>query len=253
MFQRYGKERSTDHTSALTSGLGDKKHIFSDIVHFPRAHLFCFYHSPFERSGIRVGDEQTSPYSLALQHAGWAAAPNLINTFIFTAVFSSINSCNYIASRTLLPLAQLGRAPKIFARTTSRGVPMYAVIVTNTLGLIALINTGTGAGAVFTYLVTISGSATFIAWAFIGITHLHFRRAWKLQGRLANELPFQAWLYPWGTYFVVALNVFLGVHPRILDSVDSLAAGRVCVQLYYSGAVRWTLDVLEILEAVQVC
>ncbi|KAH8695305.1 amino acid permease [Talaromyces proteolyticus] len=151
----------------------------------------------------------SSPYSLALQHAGWEAAPNLINTFIFTAVFSSINSSNYIASRTLLSLAQLGRAPRIFAKTTSRGVPIYAVIVTNTLGLIALINTGAGAGPVFTYLVTISGSATFIAWAFIGITHLRFRRAWKLQGRLPEDLPFRAWLYPWGTLFVVALNLFL--------------------------------------------
>jgi amino acid transporter len=151
----------------------------------------------------------SSPYSIALQHAGWDAAPNLINTFILTATFSAINSDIYIASRTLLSLAQLGRAPKFFAKTTQRGVPIYAVIVSGTLGLIALINIGTGSGIVFTYLITISGSATFIAWAFIAITHLRFLHAWKLQCRSPKDLPFQALLYPWGTYFVAALNIFL--------------------------------------------
>lgn len=168
----------------------------------------------------------SSPYSLALQHAGWEGAPNLINAFIFTAVFSSINSSVYIASRTLMSLAQLGRAPKIFAKTTSKGVPVYAVILSNTLGLIALINQGAGAGLVFTYLVTISGSATFIAWAFIGITHLRFRRSWKLQGKTLDELPFRAMWYPYGTLFVVILNLFLVIiqgYSTLLTPVQPVA------------------------------
>jgi amino acid transporter len=123
-------------------------------------------------------------------------------------------------------LAQLGRAPKIFAKTTSKGVPIYAVIISNTLGLIALINQGAGAGQVFTYLVTISGSATFIAWAFIGITHLRFRRAWKLQGKSPTELPFQAMWYPYGTLFVVVLNLFLVIiqgYSTLLTPVQPVA------------------------------
>jgi amino acid transporter len=30
-----------------------------------------------------------------------------------------------------------------------------------------------------------------------------------VQGEDPAKLPFKAWLYPWGTYFAVALNIFL--------------------------------------------
>lgn len=51
--------------------------------------------------------------------------------------------------------------------------------------------------------------ATFIVWAVIGICHIRFRRALVVQGEDPAKLPFKAWLYPWGTYFSVALNIFL--------------------------------------------
>lgn len=150
-----------------------------------------------------------SPFSIALQHAGWSHGPDLINAFIFTATFSAVNSSIYIASRTLYSLADSGLAPRFLAKTGYRGVPIYAAIVSNAVGLLALINVASGAGKVFNYMIELSGAATFIAWACIGITHIRFRRAWKLQGHTVDELPFHAFLYPWGAYFISALNVFL--------------------------------------------
>ena len=150
-----------------------------------------------------------SPFSIALQNAGWSHGPDLINVFIFTASFSAINSSIYIASRALYSLADLGRAPKFLLKTTSRGVPVYAAIVSNLVGLLALINVASGAGNVFTYIISVSGAATFIAWGCIGITHLRFRRAWRLQGHTSDELPFRALWYPWGAYFISGLNIFL--------------------------------------------
>ena len=150
-----------------------------------------------------------SPYSIALKHAGWSAGPDLINVFIFTATFSATNSSIYIASRTLYSLADLRRAPKFLKKTGFKGVPVYAAAISNAVGLLALINVASGAGAVFTYIVSLSGAATFVAWACIGITHLRFRRAWRLQGHTVDELPFRAFLYPWGAYFVAGLNLFL--------------------------------------------
>jgi amino acid transporter len=47
--------------------------------------------------------------------------------------------------------------------------------------------------------------------AFIGVTHVRFRKAWILQGNSVSDLPYQAFLYPYGTYFVVGLNIFLVV------------------------------------------
>ncbi|EXJ81463.1 hypothetical protein A1O3_07755 [Capronia epimyces CBS 606.96] len=149
-----------------------------------------------------------SPFSIALQNAGWSHGPDLINAFIFTASFSAINSSIYIASRTLYSLADQGRAPR-FLLKTYRGVPVYCTLVSNLVGLLALINSASGAGKVFTYLIDLAGAAIFIAWLCIGVTHLRFRKAWRLQGYTAKDLPFRALWYPWGTYFITALNLFL--------------------------------------------
>ncbi|KAI0133648.1 amino acid permease [Xylariales sp. AK1849] len=150
-----------------------------------------------------------SPWTIALVNAGWAGASNLLNVIMITAQFSSVNSAIYISSRILVSLAVNGRAPKFFARTTSNGTPINAIVFSNAIGLISIMNVAAGPGKVFTYLLDIAGAATFIAWAFVGITHLRLRKAWVKQGHSVDELPFKAWLHPFGTWFVVLINTFL--------------------------------------------
>jgi amino acid transporter len=150
-----------------------------------------------------------SPFTIALVTAGWPGAGNLVNVVIITALLSSANSSIYICSRSLLSLAKLGRAPAIFARTSKNGVPIYAVVFSNFLGLLALLNYTAGAGHVFTYLVDIGGAATFIAWAFIGVAHIRMRKAYVAQGYQISDLPYKALWYPYGAWFVVTINLFL--------------------------------------------
>lgn len=150
-----------------------------------------------------------SPWTIALVKAGWPGAGNLVNVVMITAQLSSVNSCIYVASRTLVSLASTGRAPKFFAKTTTNGVPVNAIVFSNFLGLLSLLNYTAGPGKIFGYLVAISGAATFIAWGFIGVTHIRMRRAWILQGHTLQELPYQALWYPYGVYFVIFINFFL--------------------------------------------
>ncbi|KAE9985814.1 hypothetical protein EG327_004571 [Venturia inaequalis] len=150
-----------------------------------------------------------SPWTIALVKAGWPGAGNLINIVMITAQLSSVNSCIYVASRTLVSLASTGRAPRFFAKTTTNGVPINAIVFSNLLGLLSLLNYTTGPGKIFGYLVAISGAATFIAWGFIGVTHIRMRQAWILQGHTLDELPYQALFYPYGAYFIISLNFFL--------------------------------------------
>lgn len=126
-----------------------------------------------------------------------------------TAQLSSMNSALYVASRSLVSLAKEGRAPRFFAKTTTNGTPVNALVFSNLLGLISMLNYKAGPGKVFSYLITISGSATYIAWAVIGITHLRFRKGWAIQGHRVQDLPFKALWYPYGTLFVVIINTFL--------------------------------------------
>jgi len=150
-----------------------------------------------------------SPWTIALVQAGWPAAGNLLNVVMVTALLSSVNSSLYIVSRSLVSLAKLGRAPKIFGKTTKNGVPVYAILFSNLLGLLSLMNITAGAGQVFTYLVDISGAATFIAWGFIGVTHIRMRKAYVAQGYDLKDLPFRAFLYPYGAIWVVFFNFFM--------------------------------------------
>ena len=122
-----------------------------------------------------------------------------------------MNSAVYVASRSLVALASSGRAPKFFAKTSANGTPVNAIVLSNGLGLIAILNMKAGPGQVFTYLIDIAGSATFMAWAVIGIVHLRFRKAWKTQGYRVEDLPYKALLYPYGTVFVIGINTFIAL------------------------------------------
>ncbi|KAI1631486.1 amino acid permease [Biscogniauxia mediterranea] len=166
---------------------------------------------PYNSSKLLTATSKSaqSPWTIALVQAGWDGAGNLVNVVMITAQFSSVNSAIYVASRSLVALAVNGRAPRLFAKTTNNGVPVNAIIFSNVLGLIALLNIASSPGQVFTYLIDISGAATFIAWAFVGITHLRLRKAWVMQGYSIEDLPYKALLYPYGAWFVVLINLFL--------------------------------------------
>jgi amino acid transporter len=151
----------------------------------------------------------SSPFTIALNKAGWAGAGNLINSIIVITLLSSINSAIYIASRCICAQAKAKRAPAFLARTTSRGVPVNAILFTNLFGLIALLNISTDAGEVFNYLLDISGAAAFISWAFIGLTHVRMRKAMKAQNMAVSSLPFKAIGYPYLPWIIFVLNIFL--------------------------------------------
>ncbi|KAI1777508.1 amino acid permease/ SLC12A domain-containing protein [Hypoxylon cercidicola] len=181
-----------------------------------------------------------SPWTVALVQAGWEGGGNLVNVVMITAQLSSVNSAIYVASRSLVALAANGRAPKFFAWTTTNGVPVNAIVFCNVVGLISLLNIAATPGKVFSYLISISGAATFIAWAFIGITHLRLRKAWLVQGRSLDELPYRAFLYPYGAWFVVLLNLFL----VFISGYEVFVGGFAAVDFVFSYLVIAIFTVL---------
>ncbi|RSM01873.1 hypothetical protein CDV31_011157 [Fusarium ambrosium] len=166
---------------------------------------------PYNSEGLlnATSKSASSPFTVALNQAGWAGAGNLINAIIIITLLSSINSAIYIASRTIYAQAKAGRAPRFLSKATSNGVPVNAIVFTNLFGLISLLNISENAGNVFSYLLSISGSAAFIAWAFIGLTHVRFRAAVKAQGMPLSSLPFKALGYPYVPWTLFGANIFL--------------------------------------------
>ncbi|GLI81610.1 hypothetical protein PoHVEF18_009995 [Penicillium ochrochloron] len=151
----------------------------------------------------------SSPLTIALQDAGILPAAHLINALIVISVISAGNSSLYVASRTLLFMSRNGKAPKFIGRANRAGVPWVGLIFTNVFACIVFLGQSSSAGKVYSALITLSGVATFIVWAVIGVCHIRFRRALVAQGEDPAALPYRAALYPYGTYFSLAANIFL--------------------------------------------
>ncbi|KAG1438836.1 hypothetical protein G6F56_012508 [Rhizopus delemar] len=135
-----------------------------------------------------------------------------MNAVILTTVLSAGNSGLYASSRTLLDLANEGKAPRFFRKITKGGIPIYCVLATAAIGMLAFLTSLFGNGVVYNWLLNVSGVAGFIAWLGIAASHWRFRRAYVLQGYKVEDLPFRARLFPLGPIFafVVCLFVLVG-------------------------------------------
>ncbi|PHH61674.1 hypothetical protein CDD81_8085 [Ophiocordyceps australis] len=168
---------------------------------------------PANATGLINGGAKAlqSPMTIAIQNAGWGDGVHLINAFILVTCLSAINSSIYIGSRTILYMAQLGAAPRIIGRTDKRGVPVVAIVITNAVGAISMMNVSTGASKAYSYIVNLSGVSTFLVWGSISFLHIRFRRAWIAQGRSVDEIPFKSLFFPYVAYFGLAANIFLAL------------------------------------------
>ncbi|KAI1503977.1 amino acid permease-like protein [Biscogniauxia marginata] len=152
-----------------------------------------------------------SPMTVAIQNAGWYGGVHLINAFILVTCISAINSSIYISSRTVLFMAQDGKAPRFLSYTNKNGVPMAAITFANAFGALSMMNISTGAAEAYSYIVSLSGVSTFLVWGSISFTHIRFRQAWELQGYRVSDLPFVSLWYPWNAYFGLGANIFLAL------------------------------------------
>ncbi|PGH20044.1 hypothetical protein AJ80_03694 [Polytolypa hystricis UAMH7299] len=185
-----------------------------------------------------------SPLTIALANAGIAPAAHLINGLIVVSVISAGNSSLYVASRTLVYMGRNGKAPRVLGRTNKAGVPWVALLFSNVCACIAFLSVSSSAGNLYSALITLSGVATFIVWATIGLTHIRFRRALQFQGISPSTLPFQAALYPYGTYLALSLNLFLIFfqgYPAFLNpfSAEDFVVNYILLPVFVGFVVFW--------------
>ncbi len=153
-----------------------------------------------------------SPFTLVFERFGLPAAATVMNMVILTAVLSAGNSGLYVSTRMLYALAAEGKAPKMFLKVNSRGVPANALFATVIFGLAAFLTSLIGDGVAYNWLVNISGMAGFITWVGIAASQYRFRKAFAYQGHDLAELPYRASMYPFGPIFalIVCLIVMAG-------------------------------------------
>ncbi|ORX40810.1 amino-acid permease inda1 [Kockovaella imperatae] len=157
-----------------------------------------------ERLGVGSG-ANASPFVILMDRAGIPGLNHLINVTICISVLSIGLSCVYAGSRTLTALAETGYAPRCFTYVDKSGRPLYSLIAILVFSPLAYINVADVGSTVFDWLVALSGLSTLITWLSILITHMRFRKAWRVQGHSVEELPFRALGGYWGS----ALGAFL--------------------------------------------
>lgn len=156
---------------------------------------------PFTDSRLLDSSEENiaiAPFTLVFNNAGILAAAAIMNAVILTSILSAGNSGLYASTRMLYALAKSGQAPRFLAYLSPRGVPLWALIITASIGGLAFISSLIGDGAAYTWLVNASGLAGFITWAGIAWCHYKFRKAFIAQNHDLSELPFKASFFPLG-------------------------------------------------------
>ncbi|KAE8155080.1 amino acid permease/ SLC12A domain-containing protein [Aspergillus avenaceus] len=150
----------------------------------------------------------SSPFVLAFSRVGATAGAHAVNAIILLSIFSAVNSAVYVGSRTLYGLAQEGAAPRILLHTMQNGSPIVALVVFHGIGFLSLLNLSSGAGMVYTWIISMTGVATFITWASICLCHLRVRKAMRLQQIPDSILPYRSGIWPWGTYLGLGVSLF---------------------------------------------
>jgi len=173
-----------------------------------------------------------TPYASAISALGVPAAGQIMNAVILTAVLSALNSGLYASSRMLLALTGRGDAPALFARVNRRGVPVNATLAGTSVALLAIVMSYVSPDTVFAFLVNSYGTVALFVYVLIALSQLRLRR--RLEVDAPEKLVVRMWVYPWLTYFalaVMALNlVAMGFIPsQRVPLLVGIASGLIVV------------------------
>ncbi|MPY52561.1 amino acid permease [Streptomyces acidicola] len=146
-------------------------------------------------------------YVAALDSLGIAHAGQIMNFIVLTSVLSCLNSGLYTASRMAFSLGARGDAPKAFARTNPRGVPMAAILSSVVFGFVAVFFNYAYPESVFLFLVNSSGAVALFVWLVICFSQLRLRKV--IEREEPEKLVVRMWLYPYLTWATIALILFV--------------------------------------------
>ncbi|KAJ7718029.1 amino acid permease-domain-containing protein [Mycena maculata] len=161
---------------------------------------------PWDYPNLSNRSTTTSPFTIVFKEAGSTFAASFMNTVILTSVLSAGNHALFAGTRVLygLSVATPPQAPALFAWTTSRGVPLPALLLTSSVSALCFGTSFIGSGELWGWLQNIVGVSNQIAWLSIGLASWRFRKAWIRQGRTLDDLKFHTrWTSPYGPPFVI--------------------------------------------------
>ena len=142
------------------------------------------------------------PYSAVLGGPmGIPYASAIMSFVVLTAVLSCLNSGVFTASRMVNALARRGDAPSFFLSTTRRGVPIWAILGSSSVGFLTVIAAYASPETVFQFLLNASGAIALFVYLLIALSQLILRR--RFEREAPERLTLKMWAYPYLTIFVI--------------------------------------------------
>ncbi|KAF8244923.1 hypothetical protein K440DRAFT_655769 [Wilcoxina mikolae CBS 423.85] len=169
---------------------------------------------PYNDKGLTTALKQgksgaaVSPWVAAIVNAGIHGLPHLINAVILSSAWSCGNSFMYSASRNLYALAITGNAPKIFAKCSKRGIPMYAVCAVFATTFLSFMVVSENSAKVFEWFMNVTTLSSLFNWLTLFLATIRFRMAYLSQGVKTEDLPFHSIFMPYAAYYGAVLCVF---------------------------------------------
>ncbi|KAF3763287.1 hypothetical protein M406DRAFT_261482 [Cryphonectria parasitica EP155] len=171
------------------------------------------YNNPTLIANNSSGTAAGSPYVIAMQNLGIGVLPHITNALMVTSIFSAGNAYTYCATRSLYGLALEGQAPKIFAKCTRSGIPVYAFAVTMLFPLLSFLDVSSGTSQALTWFANLTEAAQLIDYMIMCLTYIFFYRALKAQGIDRDTLPYKGWFQPYSAWIgLVGETVVLGCY-----------------------------------------
>lgn len=183
---------------------------------------------PFNDPDIATGTgtANSSPFVIAIKRAGIKGLDSVINGVVLTSAFSAGNLGLIHTSRTLFALAVKKQAPKIFLKTTKRGVPWVGLYTTAAFLPLAYMSCSEAANNVFSWFQNISSSNTLLFWILISANHIALTRAMKVQGYSRDMLPYSTRFTPifaWISGFFSILFLLTAGYPVFIHGMWSFS------------------------------
>ncbi|KAF8649785.1 hypothetical protein AX16_005551 [Volvariella volvacea WC 439] len=163
---------------------------------------------PSNSPGLNLGDgtAASSPFVIAIERAGIKILPSIINAAILTSAWSAASSDLYTSSRALYGLAAAGNAPRIFLRTSKKGLPYVSIIFCSLFSLLGYMGIESGSGRVFNWFANMTAVAGLMTWFGICVTYLRFYSGLKAQGIDRSKLPFASRLQPFAAIYALIMT-----------------------------------------------
>ncbi|CCD25738.1 amino acid permease NDAI_0F04200 [Naumovozyma dairenensis CBS 421] len=188
-----------------------RKVVFRILVFYILSLFFIGLLVPYDDVKLKSENSyvSSSPFIIAIENSGTKILPHIFNGVILVTIISAGNSNVYIGSRLLFGLAKNGTGPKLFAKTTKSGVPVFAVVFTSLFGALAFMETSTGGDEAFQWLLNVVGVAGFFSWLLISFAHIRFMQCLQSRGISRNDLPFKAKFMPYLAYYATIVMIII--------------------------------------------